>query len=214
MADYAITATSRADQGKGASRRLRRLADDVPAVIYGGGKDAVSITIPHKDILKATSQDAFFSQIIALSVDGKKEQAVIKALQRHPSRPRILHADFQRVKASEAIQVRVPVVLLNEDQCKGVKLGGGSIMRTMPEVEVTCLPKNLPESLEVDVADLDVGESIHISQIQFPKGVASVDLANSADSDHAVVTVQAPRVAAESTDGEAEGESGETEAKD
>src|SRR5690554_3803192 len=172
--EFNLEAKTRTDLGKGASRRLRRLADEVPAVVYGGGKAATSITIPHKDLLKATSQDAFFSQIVGLSVDGKKEQVVIKALQRHPARLRILHADFQRVKASEAIHVRVPVVLLNEDRCKGVKLGGGSIMRTMPELEISCLPKNLPESLEIDVADLDVGESIHISQIQFPKGVTSV----------------------------------------
>src|SRR5690554_4122519 len=163
--EFQLEAKTRTDLGKGASRRLRRLADEVPAVIYGAGKDAASITLAHKDLLKATSQDAFFSQIVALKVDGKKEQVVVKALQRHPSRPRILHVDFQRVKASEALQVRIPVVLVNEEQCKGVKLGGGTIIRTMPELEISCLPKDLPDSLEVDVADLDVGESIHISQI-------------------------------------------------
>src|SRR5690554_4519484 len=204
--EFHLQATSRNDLGKGASRRLRRLADDVPAVVYGAGKAAKSIAIQHKDLLKATSQEQFFSQVIALSVDGKKEQVVVKALQRHPSRPRIMHADFQRVKASEALQVRVPVHLINEDKCVGVKLGGGTIMRTMPELEVSCLPKDLPESLEVDVAELDVGESIHISQIKFPKSVESVDLSDSSDSDHAVVTVQAPRVATESSEDEAEGE--------
>jgi|SRR5690554_1420730 len=210
--EFHLQATSRNDLGKGASRRLRRLADDVPAVVYGAGKAAKSIAIQHKDLLKATSQEQFFSQVIALSVDGKKEQVVVKALQRHPSRPRIMHADFQRVKASEALQVRVPVHLINEDKCVGVKLGGGTIMRTMPELEVSCLPKDLPESLEVDVAELDVGESIHISQIEFPKGVSSVDLAHGADADHAVVTVQAPRGGAQDDEDEAAEEGGEGEA--
>ena len=202
--EFHLQAKTRTDLGKGASRRLRRLADEVPAVVYGGGKAAVSIMIPHKDMLKATSDDAFFSQILALSVDGKKEQVLVKALQRHPSRPRIMHADFQRVKASEAIQVKVPVVLLNEDNCTGVKLGGGTVMRTLPELEIICLPKDLPESLEIDIAELGVGESVHISQINFPKGVTSADLASSPDSDHAVVTIQAPRGG--SQDDEAEGE--------
>ena len=190
---FELTAKSRTDLGKGASRRLRRLADEIPAIIYGSGKDPVSITIPHKDILKAVSNEAFFSHIIGMSVDGKKEQVVIKDLQRHPAKPRIMHADFLRVSAKQTIYVQVPVHFLNEDKCKGVKLGGGSIIKSMTEIEVACLPKDLPEFLEVDMSNLGVGETIHISGITFPKGVISVDLAHGADSDNAIVTVQAPR---------------------
>jgi large subunit ribosomal protein L25 len=191
--EFELIAKSRTDLGKGASRRLRRLADEIPAIIYGSGKDPVSITIPHKDIMKAVSNEAFFSHIISMSVDGKKEQVVIKDLQRHPARPRIMHADFLRVSAKQTIHVKVPVHFLNEDKCKGVKFGGGSIIKSMTEIEVVCLPKDLPEFLEVDMTNLGVGETIHISGIVFPKGVSSVDLAHGHDSDNAIVTVQAPR---------------------
>jgi large subunit ribosomal protein L25 len=191
--EFELIAKSRTDLGKGASRRLRRLADEIPAIIYGSGKDAVSITIPHKDIMKAVSNEAFFSHIISMSVDGKKEQVVIKDLQRHPAKPRIMHADFLRVSAKQAIHVKVPVHFLNEDKCKGVKLGGGSIIKSMTEIEIVCLPKDLPEFLEVDMTNLGVGETIHISGIAFPEGVSSVDLAHGHDSDNAIVTVQPPR---------------------
>ena len=201
--EFELNASARNDLGKGASRRLRRLADLVPAIIYGGEKAPESISIPHKDMLKATSNEAFFSHIITLVVDGKKQQVVIKALQRHPAKPRIMHADFQRIDATHTIQVKVPVHLINEDKCKGVKTGGGTIMRTLPELEIVCLPKDLPEFLEIDVADLGAGESIHISQINFPKGVSSVDLQHGPDTDHAVVSVLAPR------GGSAEGEATE-----
>jgi large subunit ribosomal protein L25 len=191
--EFELNASARNDLGKGASRRLRRLADLVPAIIYGGTKAPESISIPHKDILKATMNEAFFSHIITLVVDGKKQQVVIKALQRHPAKPRLMHADFQRVDKSHTIHVKVPVHMINEDKCKGVKTGGGSLLKTMAELEIVCLPQDLPEYLEVDVADLGVGESIHISQIKLPKGVSSVDLAHGEDSDHAVATVLAPR---------------------
>jgi len=190
---FELNATARTDLGKGASRRLRRLADMVPAIIYGEGKAPVNISIAHKDIHKALSNEAFFSRIITLSVDGKSEQVVIKALQRHPARPRIMHADFQRVSADNAIVVAVPLHFINEDKCKGVKLGSGSIIKNLNELQISCLPKDLPEYIEVDMTDLGVGESLHISQIVLPAGVTSVDLAHGHDADNAVVTVLAPR---------------------
>ncbi|ALO45432.1 50S ribosomal protein L25/general stress protein Ctc [Pseudohongiella spirulinae] len=207
--EFDLNATARDDLGKGASRRLRRLANEVPAIIYGGSKKPQSISIAHKDLMKAVSNEAFFAHIITLHVDGKKEQVVIKDLQRHPAKPRLMHADFQRVSAKQTIHVKVPVHILNEEKCKGVKTGGGSLLRTITELEVVCLPKDLPEFLEVDVANLGVGEAIHISQISFPKGVSSVDLTHGADADHAVVTVQPPRGGVqdgEETDGEESGE--------
>ncbi len=191
--EFELNVTVRTDLGKGASRRLRRLADLVPAIIYGEGKAPVNITIPHKDILKAVSNEAFFSHIITLNVDGKKEQGVIKALQRHPAKPRILHADFQRVSADHAISVAVPLHFINEEKCKGVKIGGGSIIKALNELQISCLPKDLPEFIEVDMTDLGVGEAIHISQIKLPKGVSSVDLTHGHDADNAVVSVLAPR---------------------
>jgi large subunit ribosomal protein L25 len=190
---FELNATARTDLGKGASRRLRRLADMVPAIIYGEGKAPVNISIAHKDIHKALSNEAFFSRIITLSVDGKSEQVVIKALQRHPAKPRIMHADFQRVSADNAIVVAVPLHFINEDKCKGVKLGSGSIIKNLNELQISCLPKDLPEYIEVDMTDLGVGESLHISQIVLPAGVTSVDLAHGHDADNAVVTVLAPR---------------------
>jgi large subunit ribosomal protein L25 len=191
--EFELIVTVRTDLGKGASRRLRRLADLVPAIIYGEGKAPVNITIPHKDILKAVSNEAFFSHIITLNVDGKKEQGLIKALQRHPAKPRIMHADFQRVSADNAISVAVPLHFINEDKCRGVKIGGGSIIKALNELQISCLPKDLPEFIEVDMTDLGVGEAIHISQVKLPKGVSSVDLAHGHDADNAVVSVLAPR---------------------
>src|SRR3990167_10469657 len=121
--EFELNATVRTDLGKGASRRLRRLADLVPAIVYGEGKAPVNINIPHKDLLKAISNEAFFSHIITLVIEKKKEQVVIKALQRHPAKPRLMHADFQRVSADHAITVAVPLLFINEDKCKGVKIG-------------------------------------------------------------------------------------------
>ncbi len=209
--EFELNATARTDLGKGASRRLRRLADLVPAIIYGEGKDPINISIPHKDIQKALSNEAFFSHIITLVVGKKKEQVVIKDLQRHPAKPRIMHADFQRVSADHAITVQVPLHFINEDKCKGVKLGGGSIIKAMTELQVSCLPKDLPEFIEVDMIDLGVGEAIHISQITLPKGVTSIDLAHGHDADNSIVSVLPPRGGSASEDGEEEGE-GEAEA--
>ena len=191
--EFELNVTVRTDLGKGASRRLRRLADLVPAIIYGEGKAPVNITIPHKDIIKAISNEAFFSHIITLNVDGKKEQGLIQALQRHPAKPRIMHADFQRVSADNAITVAVPLHFINEDKCKGVKIGGGSIIKALNELQISCLPKDLPEFIEVDMTELGVGEAIHISEIKLPKGVSSVDLAHGHDADNAVVSILAAR---------------------
>ncbi len=210
--EFDLNAKARADQGKGASRRLRRLAGEIPAIVYGGKKKPQSITISHRELSKAIENEAFFSHVITLHIDGKKEQVVIKDLQRHPSRPFLMHADFQRVSAKQAIHVRVPLHFLNEDKCKGVKLGGGSIIKNMTELEVECLPKNLPEYLEIDLADLDVGELIHISEISLPAGVTSVDLMHSEDADHAIVTVRPPRGGVEADeDDEKEAEAREKE---
>jgi len=190
---FELNCSVREDQGKGASRRLRRLNNAIPAVLYGGDKDAVSLTISHDDILHATENEAFFSHIITLNIDSKKEKAVIKALQRHPAKPFILHADFLRVSDKQAIVVKVPIHFVNEDKCVGVKLGGGNILKTLNEIEVSCLPKDLPEYIEVDMLEVDVGDTVHLSDIALPEGVTSVALSHGEDSDLSVATVQQPR---------------------
>ncbi len=193
--EFELNCTVRTDLGKGASRRLRRLNGDIPAVLYGGGEDPVSLTIAHKDIAKATENEAFFSHIITLNVGKKKQKAVIKALQRHPAKAILMHADFQRVSDKVQITVNVPIHFLNEDKCAGVKTGGGSIIKTLNEIEIHCFPKDLPEFIEVDMLLLGIGEAVHLADITLPTGVASVALA--ADNNLTVATVQAPRAEVE-----------------
>jgi large subunit ribosomal protein L25 len=195
--DFELNCEVRTDQGKGASRRLRRLNNQIPAVLYGGGEDPVSLSIPHDDIFHATENEAFFSHIITLNIGKDKQQAVIKDLQRHPAKPFILHADFQRVQANVEINVNVPLHFLNEEKAKGVKNDGGNLIKNMTELEVTCLPKDLPEYIEVDVIALEIGDSLHISDITLPEGVTSVELSHGEEHDLPVVAVQAPRSEAE-----------------
>jgi len=207
----------RTDLGKGASRRLRRINSNIPAILYGGDKAPVSLTIAHKDIAKATESEVFFSQVITLNINNKKEPAVIKALQRHPAKPLILHADFQRVSMDKEILVKVPIHFLNEDERVGVKLGGGNIIKSLNEIEISCLPKDLPEYIEVDMLDIELGGSIHLSDITLPEEVISVALSHGDESDLTVASVQAPRGIAEEeeeeaiAEGEGEGEEAETE---
>lgn len=190
---FELDVSVRTDTGKGASRRLRRLHNAVPAVLYGAEKEPVPLTIDHDAILHATENEAFFSHIITLNLGKKKERAVIKDLQRHPARPVILHADFLRVSEDSAIQVRVPLHFINEEKCVGVKTGGGRILKSMTEIEVTCLPKDLPEFIEVDMLEVELGHTVHLSDIGLPEGVSSVALSHGKESDHSVATVQPPR---------------------
>ena len=187
--NFTINAKSREDTGKGASRRLRRLTGEVPAIIYGGKKDAEKISILHKDITKALENDAVYSSIISLSIDGKAEDTIIKDIQRHPAKQIILHMDFLRVSKTTKLQTRVPLNFINEDTCVGVKLGGGLIAHTMTDIEVSCLPKDLPESIDVDMTEVDVGQIVHLSDLTLPDGVESVSLSQGADYDLTVATV-------------------------
>ena len=187
--NFTINAKSREDTGKGASRRLRRLTGEVPAIIYGGKKDAEKISILHKDITKALENDAVYSSIISLSIDGTAEDTIIKDIQRHPAKQTILHMDFLRVSKTTKLQTRVPLNFINEDICVGVKLGGGLIAHTMTDIEVSCLPKDLPEAIDVDMAEVDVGQIVHLSDLTLPDGVESVSLSQGADYDLTVATV-------------------------
>ncbi len=192
--EFTLEAQSREDVGKGASRRLRR-EKKVPAVVYGGGKDAQSLTLNHNEVWRKLQFEAFFSHIITLQIDGKhKQQAIVRDLQRHPFKPLIGHMDFQRIVADQELQVRVPLHYMNEEESVGVRMNGGEISHLESEVLVACLPKHLPEYIEVDLANLDVGDTLHMSDIQLPEGVRLVDLDHGEEYDRGIVSCHMPRV--------------------
>ncbi len=191
--DFKLNAKVREVSGKGASRRLRRLANEVPGIIYGDGKAPQNISINQFELVRHLENEAFYSHIISLNVDGKQENVILKDLQRHPSKVQLLHADFLRVSKTKKITVSVPLHFINEDTCKGVKLGGGSIAHNMTQLEVSCLASDLPEYIEVDLADVDVGQTLHISDLKLPKGVESVALSHGADHDLPVLSVNKPK---------------------
>ncbi len=197
-----LTAQVRTDVGKGASRRLRRDAGLVPAVIYGAEKEPVALTIPHKDLMKATENEAFFSQIITINTGAEKSPAIIKAMQRHPAKNRILHADFFRVRMDQEITVEIPLHFVNEEECVGVRLNNGQLAHTISSVEISCLPGILPEYLEVDVIALDIGDTILLSQLVLPSGVEIPALALGEDHDQVVVTVNEKREIVEDDESE------------
>lgn len=207
--DFTLHAKGREVSGKGASRRLRRLTGEVPAIVYGGKKDPQSITLIHKDVIKALENEAFYSHIISLDVDGKSEDVIVKDVQRHPAKTAILHLDFLRISKTTALTIRVPLHFINEDSCIGVKKEGGIISHTMSELEVQCLPKDLPEYIEVDVSELALGSTLHISDITLPKGVESVALSHGSDHDLPVAAVNKAKSGGSEAEanGDAEGDS-------
>ena len=170
---FELNAQSRTVQGSGASRRLRR-AGKVPGVVYGGSAAAVSIEVDHNELILALRKEAFHASVINLKLDGKAEKVVLRDVQMHPYKALVLHADFQRVDATHAIHQKVPLHFVNGDLAPGVKLGGGKVTVTMNEVDVTCLPQDLPAFVEVDLKDLQAGATIHVSQLVLPKGVKPV----------------------------------------
>lgn len=191
MSDFTIDAQARDDLGKGASRRLRRNASLVPGIIYGGTKAPKSISILAKDLAKLISDETAFSHILEINVAGQKESVLIKALQRHPSKGFVLHIDFQRVIAGQKITTTVPLHFINEDIAVGVKEEGGEVSHITSEVEISCLPKDLPESITVDMANVKLDEIIHLSDLKAPKGVEIVALSH--ENDMAVATIYTPR---------------------
>ena len=202
--DFTLVATKREDAGKGASRRLRREQGLLPAIVYGGDKAPANITLEHKELIKHLENEAFYSHVITLKVDGEDESVILKDLQRHPAKALVLHADFLRVSEKSKITVNVPLHFINEATSKGVKQSGGIVAHTMTEVEVSCLPSALPEFIEVDLANVDVGETVHISDLKLPAGVSSVALAQGADHDLPVASINKPKG---SSDDAAESES-------
>ncbi len=197
---FVFEAQVRSELGRGHSRRLRQVGK-VPAVLYGGGADPVGLVFDHNKVLKALENEATFSHILTLKFDGKEETAILKDLQRHPSRPIIMHMDFQRVSESQKIRVHVPIHFLNQETSVGAKKGG-VVTHNLADIEVSCLPMHLPEFIEVDMAKVDLGDSVHLSDIKLPPGVAIVELMHGPDHDQIVAAIQAGRVAAEASDAE------------
>ena len=191
--EFTLNAEARSDLGKGASRRLRRLASQVPAVIYGGDKAPVSISLLAKEVAKLLENEAAYSHVIALTVDGAVETVVIKALQRHPAKGHVLHADFVRVVAGQKLTAHVPLHFLNQETSVGVKQQGGEVSHVLAEVEVSCLPKDLPEFINVDMANVEVGQILHMSDLVLPAGVELVALAHGKDLP--IANIHASRVA-------------------
>ncbi|GAB4301063.1 MAG: 50S ribosomal protein L25/general stress protein Ctc [Methylophaga sp.] len=224
---FEVQAEARTDEGKGASRRLRH-AGKFPAVVYGADKAPISITLDHNRFLRHLEEEAFYAHILTLIVDGKKEQVVLKDLQRHPANDnKILHADFLRIDATHEMTMTVPIHFVGEEVSPGVK-AGGQVSHMMTEVEVACLPQNLPEYIEADLSTLEMDGSLHLSELTLPKGVKLTALTHHQEEDleegersaydQAVASIHMPRVqdveeeAAPEADEEANG--GEEDAKE
>jgi len=197
---YEINALPREDTGKGASRRLRR-AGLVPGVIYGAHKDPEMISLQHSELSRRLENEGFYSHILSVNLGGASQQVVLKDLQRHPSKPFVTHVDLQRVSFSEKLRVNVPLHFVGEEVAPGVK-AGGIVAHTVTDVEVSCLPGNLPEFLEVDVSQLELGDSVHVSELQLPEGVEIPALA--AGNDELVLTIQMRKAETEEVEGEEE----------
>ncbi len=194
---FELQAEVRQDMGKGASRRLRRLADLVPAIIYGGDKDPLPLSLIRKDLEKALENEAFYSHVLSIKIGKTKEKAILKDLQRHPARDSVMHADFMRVDDKVAIKVHVPIHFLNEENSIGVKTEGGIVQHQTTDIEILCLPADIPEYIEVDMAEITTGQIVHLSDVVLPENVTSVALALGEDHDLAIASIIAPRGASE-----------------
>jgi len=206
---YDLIAELREDAGKGASRRLRR-AGKVPAVIYGGGRPARALAFDHGKLLKQMEQEAFFSSVLKVKVGNKSQQVVLKDVQVHPAKRAIMHLDLQRILEDEKIRMTVPLHVLNEETTTGVKESGGTIAHLLSDIEVSCLPKDLPEFLVLDIGELQLDEMLKLSDIPLPEGVEIPELSLGPDHDRGVVSIHHIKVVEEVEEGEeAEVEEGE-----
>ena len=189
---FELNAQARTLQGSGASRRLRR-AKKVPAIIYGGSVAPEMVELDHNDLILAFAKEAFHSSVITLKVDGKPQTVLLRDAQMHAYKRQVLHADFQRVDTTHAVHQKVPLHFINAEAAPGVKLAGGTVSHAMNEVDVTCLPQDLPAFIEVDLKDLQAGQTLHVSQLVFPQGVKPV---MHGSDDPVVVAITAKKAAA------------------
>jgi large subunit ribosomal protein L25 len=186
---FTLDAEIRTDLGKGASRRLRH-AGKVPAVLYGADKEAVSLTLNHNKLFQAQGFEAFYSHVLTLNIGEEKVEVLVKDMQRHAFRPIVMHLDFLRVDANKALHTHVPLHFINEENADAIKLNGGHAEHHMVDVEVSCLPGDLPEFIEVDLENVEIGQTIHLTDLVLPKGVSLVELNKGETHDLAVVTVK------------------------
>ena len=200
MATFELQAQLREVKGTGASRRLRRLEGITPGIVYGGGKEPTQVTLALKDLNKSFEDEGFFSHVVKLNISGTNENVLIKAVQRHAFKPVILHVDFQRVSNNTIVKQNIPLHFINEDVCKGVKLQGGKIAHVVANVMVICEAGKLPEFIEVDLADIEVGTIVHMSDLKLPEGVQILELTHGSDHDAPVVSVDAIKGGAASTE--------------
>ncbi len=184
---FVIHAELRDESGKGASRRLRH-EGKVPAILYGDTKEPQSLVLDHNEVIQHLEHEAFYSQVLTLVANGKKQRAILRDIQRHPWKPKVMHMDFQRINSRKKLTKSVPMHFINESKCAGFK-EGGIISHQINELEVSCLPKDLPEYIEVDVEALEIGSSLHISDLSLPEGVESVALSHGEDHDLPVVSI-------------------------
>ena len=206
--DFDLIAELREDQGKGASRRLRHQGK-VPAIIYGAGRPPRSLSFDQNKVLHQLENESFYSSILNIKVNDKSQAAILKDLQRHPAKNMIMHMDFQRIVDDVEIKMNVPLHFIGEDVAPGVKTGGGSMSRLMNDVEISCLPKNLPEYLEIDVSELELDEMLSLTDIKLPKGVEITALAQGPENDQGIVSIHVIKAAPIEEEEVAEGEVGE-----
>ncbi len=205
-----MNAEPRSDSGKGASRRLRK-EGLVPAIVYGGEKDPAMVSLKHNELIHELENEATYTQIIDLKVGGDTEKVILRDLQRHPYKNKVMHADFYRVNMKQTLNVNIPIHVINDDICVGVKMEGGMLTTLLNEIEVVCLPKDLPEYIEVDAENIHLGETLHLSEIKLPEGVESAALQYGEDHDTGVLSVVKTRATAEE-DVEEEAEAPEADA--
>jgi large subunit ribosomal protein L25 len=194
-----LEAEVRTDLGKGASRRLRH-ANKVPAILYGENQEPLSLTLEHKNVYRAQQEEAFYSQVLTLNIAGKPVECLIKDMQRHPFKQLVMHLDFMRIDANHVVHANAPIHFINEDVAAKT---GANISHHMNEIAITCLPKDLPEFIAIDLADLELGQTLHLSDVTMPSGVTSDELAKGEDHDLAVVSANAPKAAKSNDDDEA-----------
>jgi len=208
--EFNLIAEMRDDQGKGASRRLRRQGK-VPAIIYGAGREPRSLMFDHNKVLQQLEDPSFYSSILNIKVGDKSRAAIVKDIQRHPAKRRILHIDLQRIVEDEKIKMQIPIHYLGEEEAVGVKLGGGTVSKLMTELEISCLPKDLPEFLEVDISELELDQMLNVSDINLPEGTEISELL--IEQNPAIVSIQEIKEIIEE-DIEDEDTEGESEADD
>lgn len=196
-----INAETRNDQGKGASRRLRR-EGMVPGIIYGGNVEPQMFATRHNELLLHLEHEAFYSHILTVNIDGAAHKVVLKDLQRHPAKPFVMHLDLLRVSDSDRIKMHVPLHFINEETCPGVK-AGGKAGHSLTDIEVLCAAKDLPEFIEVDMADMAIGDTIHLSELKLPEGVEAVALTHGEGHDTGVVAIHAAKGGADDVEEEA-----------